>query len=101
MLYYAAIRDATDILGFIPVVGDLLSDPIEDMALREIHKTLSPEEMKEYLELSKIFPEVPAMLRTLNVPPPAPSNVEKTLRDKGWALPPSPIEALRSKGWPV
>lgn len=98
-LYYSAMRDATDVLQFIPVIGDLLADPIEDMAIREIQKTLSPQELSRYFETSKILPEVASMLITMKVPPPSPLAVEKALREKGWALPPSPIEALRKRGW--
>jgi len=100
-LFFSAVRDATDILEFIPVVGDLLADPIEDTALREIQRTLTPQQLGEYLQTSTILPEVPAMMKTLKVPPPSPSAVEKALREKGWALPPSPLETLKRKGWAI
>jgi len=100
-LFFATVRDATDVLEFVPVVGDLLSDPIEDMALREIQRTLTQEELRKYLETSKILPEVPAMAMTLRVPPPSPSAVEDALRKKGWTLPPSPLEILKKKGWAI
>jgi len=100
-LFYATVRDATDVLEVIPVVGDLLSDPIEDMALREIQGTLSQEELRKYLEASTILPEVPAMAITLRVFPPSPSTVENSLRQKGWKLPPSPLATLKKKGWAI
>jgi len=100
-LYYAAMRDSTDFLEMIPGIGDLIADPIEDMAIREIQRTLSPEELEEYLETSKILPEILSMAKTVKIPPPSPLAVEKALREKGWAIPPSPLEVLRKKGWAI
>lgn len=100
-LFYAVVRDATDLLEFIPVIGDLLSDPIEDMAIREIQRTLTPEELAKYLKTSQIIPEVPSMAITLKIPPPSPLAAEDALKKKGWALPPSPLATLKKKGWAI
>ena len=101
-LWFAAVRDATDIIEIIPVVGDTLGDIIEDISMKQIRETLSPEELKEYIETSQIIPEVPSMLKTLKVPPPSPIKIEKEMETKGWfPLPPSPLRVLKEKGWPI
>lgn len=105
-LYYASLRDATEVIAEVPIIGDIIAHAVDDIALNQIRATLSPEELKKYLATSATsselpLNEIPSMMRTLNVPPPSLTSVEKGLRQKGWALPPSPLEPLKKKGWKI
>lgn len=100
-LYYAGLVDLSGIVGFIPVVGDVLADVAEDIAAVEIKKTLTPEQYDRFLKETRFMPDVPAMAKTLKLQPPSPLSPEDALREKGWAIPPSPLKMLRERGWPI
>lgn len=100
-MYYAALVDLSGLVGFIPVVGDLLADVAEDVVAVEIKKTLSPEEYDRFIKDTRFLPDVPAMAKTLEFRPPSPIDYEEALRNKGFPLPPSPLAVLKTKGWAI
>lgn len=48
--------DASDILGVIPVVGDILSRNVESMHLQAIRDASTDEEFREYIKRKKLAP---------------------------------------------
>jgi hypothetical protein len=57
--------DISNILGWIPVIGDIVSDVVEDMHGAELINILSSDEYKEFLKQDKVAPSTIAMARTL------------------------------------
>jgi len=64
-MLHAIGSDVSNLIGWIPVVGDVLADVIEDMHGAEIQKILTPEENREYSKQDKVAPSTIAMARTL------------------------------------
>lgn len=58
-------EDASQIIAFIPWVGDIAADIISDLHYAEIVKTLTPDEYRDFTQYNKIFPSAIAMARTL------------------------------------
>ena len=48
----------------IPVVGDIVADVIEDLHGKEIVRSLTPDEMPEYMKHDKVAPSTIAAIRT-------------------------------------
>ena len=51
-------------LGFIPWVGDILGDAVEDNIMADVVQKLSPSEMSEFREQNRVYPNGVALLRT-------------------------------------
>lgn len=51
-------------LGFIPYVGDILGDAIEDNIMADVEQKLSPTELAEFREQNRVYPNGVALLRT-------------------------------------
>jgi len=51
-------------LGFIPYVGDILGDAIEDNIMADVVQKLSPAELLEFREQNRVYPNGVALLRT-------------------------------------
>lgn len=51
-------------LGFIPYVGDILGDAIEDNIMADVVQKLSPAELSEFREQNRVYPNGVALLRT-------------------------------------
>ena len=51
-------------LGFIPYVGDIVGDAIEDNIMADVTQKLSPTELSEFREQNRIYPNGVALLRT-------------------------------------
>ena len=51
-------------LGFIPYVGDILGDTIEDNIMTDVVQKLSPAELSEFREQNRVYPNGIALLRT-------------------------------------
>lgn len=65
-LKHAIGIDMSSVIGWIPVVGDIVADVVEDMHGAELQKLLSSDEYREYLKQDKVAPSTIAMLRTLS-----------------------------------
>lgn len=73
-LWYAFLADLNNLVtDKIPLLGDFISDVIDDTLTVAIRDTLTPGEFSRFLDKTKLMPEVPAMLITF--PPPSPSEV--------------------------
>jgi len=51
-------------LGFIPYVGDIVGDAIEDNIMVDVVQKLSPAELSEFREQNRVYPNGVALLRT-------------------------------------
>jgi len=51
-------------LGFIPYLGDILGDAIEDNIMADVVQKLSPAEVSEFREQNRVYPNGVALLRT-------------------------------------
>ena len=51
-------------LGFIPYLGDILGDAIEDNIMVDVVQKLSPAELSEFREQNRVYPNGIALLRT-------------------------------------
>ncbi len=51
-------------LGFIPYVGDILGDAIEDNIMADVVQKLSLAEQTEFREQNRVYPNGVALLRT-------------------------------------
>ncbi len=51
-------------LGFIPYLGDILGDAIEDNIMVDVVQKLSPAELSEFREQNRVYPNGVALLRT-------------------------------------
>lgn len=56
VLKAAALDDLAGLIAFIPVVGDIISDPIEDTAMAKLHDTLTPQETIVFQNADKALP---------------------------------------------
>lgn len=56
--------DLAQIIGLVPVLGDVLADILEDTYAVKIRETLTPEEEKAYMHWDKLGPSTLAMMRT-------------------------------------
>jgi len=56
--------DISGIIGWIPIVGDVVADVIEDLHGAELRKLLTPTEMNKYVKEDKVAPSTIAMIRT-------------------------------------
>jgi hypothetical protein len=56
--------DISSIIGWIPIIGDIVADVVEDLHGAELRKLLTPAEMEKYVKEDKVAPSTIAMLRT-------------------------------------
>jgi len=63
MAHTAAI-DISSIIGWIPIIGDIVADVVEDLHGAELRKLLTPSEMTKYVKEDKVAPSTIAMMRT-------------------------------------
>jgi len=63
-LRHVVAIDLSGIVGWIPVVGDVVADVVEDLHGSELHRILTPEEYDRYLVEDKVAPSFIAMIRT-------------------------------------
>lgn len=56
--------DISGIIGWIPVLGDIAADVIEDLHFGELRKNLSKPELEEFLKQDKVAPSSIALIRT-------------------------------------
>ena len=62
-LKYAVGIDISSAIGYIPVVGDIIADVVEDVYGARLRKVLTPEEMDTYSKFDKLGPSTLAVLR--------------------------------------
>jgi len=63
-MMHALASDIGTIIGWVPVIGDIISDVVEDLHSSELRKILTPAEMNEYVRQDKVAPSTVALLRT-------------------------------------
>ena len=63
-MLHAVASDLGTIIGWVPVVGDIVSDVVEDLHSVELRRILTPTEMNEYMRQDKVAPSTIALLRT-------------------------------------
>lgn len=63
-LNYSLGIDVSGVVGIVPVVGDIVSDIIEDTYYEQIREMLSDAEVIDYVRFDKLGPSVVAMART-------------------------------------
>jgi len=51
-------------LGFVPFVGDILGDAVEDNIMVDVVQKLSPAELSEFREQNRVYPNGIALVRT-------------------------------------
>ncbi|KKM83054.1 hypothetical protein LCGC14_1313310 [marine sediment metagenome] len=51
-------------VGFIPYVGDIVGDFIEDNIIADVETRLTPEERTEFREQNRVYPNGIALVRT-------------------------------------
>jgi len=56
--------DLSVIPSQIPIIGDVIADVIEDLHGKEIHHSLTPDELAEYMKQDKVAPSTIAAIRT-------------------------------------
>lgn len=56
--------DISSIVGWIPIVGDIVADVVEDLHGAELRKLLTPSEMNKYVKEDKVAPSSIALART-------------------------------------
>jgi len=61
---HAMAIDLSSIVGWVPVVGDVISDIVEDLHFSELRKILTKPELDEYIKQDKVAPSTVAMIRT-------------------------------------
>lgn len=52
------------IIGYIPIIGDIISDAVEDMHGPELKKLLTPEEKEKFIHYDRTYPTLIALIRT-------------------------------------
>ena len=62
-MQHAVAIDISSIIGWIPVVGDVVADIVEDLHGAELRKTLTKEEMELYTKYDKVSPSTIALAR--------------------------------------
>ncbi|MBA7469170.1 hypothetical protein ES707_04436 [subsurface metagenome] len=62
---HAIAIDGAMVPAMIPVVGDAVSDVIEDLHFAELRKTLTSQQYDEFIKQDKISPAIIAMMRAL------------------------------------
>lgn len=60
---HAVATDLSTIVGWIPVVGDVIADVVEDLHGAELRKLLTKEEMDRYVVEDKVAPSTIALAR--------------------------------------
>lgn len=63
-LAHTVAIDISSIIGWIPIVGDIVADVVEDLHFSELRKNLSKPELEEYLKQDKVAPSSIALVRT-------------------------------------
>lgn len=64
ILNHAIAIDLSSVIGWIPVVGDIVADVVEDVHGAELKKLMTAEEYEEYLKQDKVAPSTIAVIRT-------------------------------------
>ncbi|MBA7536332.1 hypothetical protein ES705_28595 [subsurface metagenome] len=62
---HAIAIDGAMVPGLIPVLGDVVSDVVEDLHFAELRKILTTEQYDEFIKQDKISPATIAMMRAL------------------------------------
>jgi len=62
---HAIAIDGAMLPAMIPVIGDILSDVVEDLHFAELRKLLSPNQYNEFIRQDKVAPATIAMARAL------------------------------------
>lgn len=60
---HAIASDVGSIIGYIPVVGDIVADVVEDLHATQLRSLLTKDEMDEYMKQDKVAPSTIALLR--------------------------------------
>lgn len=63
-LAHTVAIDISGIVGWIPIVGDIVADVVEDLHGAELRKLLTPAEMNKYVKEDKVAPSSIALVRT-------------------------------------
>ena len=63
-MMHALASDLGTIIGWVPVIGDIVSDVVEDLHSAELRRILTPAEMSEYVRHDKVAPSTVALIRT-------------------------------------
>ena len=61
---HAVAIDLSSIVAFIPIVGDVVADVVEDLHGAELRRILTREEMDEFEKQDKVAPSTIALIRT-------------------------------------
>jgi len=61
---YAVAIDISSIVGIIPIVGDIVSDIVEDTYGKELNELLTPAELKKFNAEDRVAPATIALART-------------------------------------
>jgi len=56
--------DLSSIVAIVPVIGDIISDVVEDTHFSELRKILTKPELEEYLKQDRVAPSTVAIMRT-------------------------------------
>jgi hypothetical protein len=62
---HAVAIDASMVLGWIPVVGDVVADVVEDLHAAELRKALTPRQYDVFEKNDKVAPAIVATARAL------------------------------------
>lgn len=63
-LLHGIAVDISSIIGWVPIVGDIVADVVEDLHGAELRRTLTGKEMDEFMIQDKVAPSTIALLRT-------------------------------------
>jgi len=61
---HAVAIDLASIVAIVPVIGDIISDIVEDTHFSELRKILTKPELEEYLKQDRVAPSTVAIIRT-------------------------------------
>lgn len=59
----AVISDVIQVVGIVPVLGDIIADMVEDTYAEKIYESLTPEEDRRYIKYDKFGPTTIAVAR--------------------------------------
>lgn len=63
-LAHTVAIDISGIIGWIPIIGDVVADVIEDLHGAELRTLLTPTETETYVKEDKVAPSTIALIRT-------------------------------------
>ena len=59
----AVLSDISFVVGFVPVVGDIVADIVSDTATYELRQILTPDEFTEYVRQDRFGPSTVAVMQ--------------------------------------